>query len=122
RQTPGARAAARGGGLQFSRSMASRKGRTPRGAPIPTPARPPRYRAILVVLLALFGASIAGWRLLHPTTAAHPNLLLITIDTLRADRVGAYGAGSGRTPALDALAARGVRFDETQTAVPLTGP
>jgi arylsulfatase A-like enzyme/predicted Zn-dependent protease len=102
--------------------MASRKGRTPRGAPVPTPARPRRYRSILVALLALAGASIAGWRLLHRTTAAHPNLLLITIDTLRADRVGAYGAGSGRTPALDALAARGVRFDETQTAVPLTGP
>ena len=39
------------------------------------------------------------------------NLLLITIDTLRADRVGAYGYAAARTPALDALARDGVRFD-----------
>ena len=103
--------------------MASRKGRTPRGGAAATTARAPRRsRSILIVLLAVLGASIAGWRLLYRTSAAPPNLLLITIDTLRADRVGAYGAGSGRTPALDALAARGVRFEETQTAVPLTGP
>src|SRR5262245_13953561 len=51
-----------------------------------------------------------------------PNLLLITIDTLRVDHVGAYGATTGATPALDALAASGVRFDQVQTAVPLTGP
>jgi len=52
----------------------------------------------------------------------HPNLILITIDTLRADHVGAYGAAGGATPSLDALAAAGVRFDQVQTAVPLTGP
>jgi len=51
-----------------------------------------------------------------------PNILLITIDTLRADHVGAYGARGGVTPAIDALAARGVRFDRAETAVPLTGP
>src|SRR5688500_15490838 len=38
------------------------------------------------------------------------NLLLITIDTLRADRIGAYGYDTARTPAMDALAAQGVRF------------
>ena len=102
--------------------MASRKGRTPPAAPGRAPARAPGYRSILIALLAVFGVSIAGWWVLHRPTAAHPNLLLITIDTLRADHVGAYGAGSGRTPALDALAARGVRFEEAQTAVPLTGP
>ena len=47
---------------------------------------------------------------------------MITIDTLRADHVGAYGATTAATPVLDALAARGVRFDQVQTAVPLTGP
>ncbi len=40
-----------------------------------------------------------------------PNLILISIDTLRADRVGAYGYERATTPALDALAARGVRFE-----------
>jgi arylsulfatase A-like enzyme/predicted Zn-dependent protease len=51
-----------------------------------------------------------------------PNLLLVTIDTLRADRVGAYGYAAAETPVLDALAARGVRFEQAQSAIPLTGP
>jgi arylsulfatase A-like enzyme/Tfp pilus assembly protein PilF len=63
------------------------------------------------------------WRLLGSSAPPRPNVLLVTIDTLRADHVGAYGAAdSGVTPAIDALAARGVRFDQAQTAVPLTGP
>ena len=37
------------------------------------------------------------------------SILLITIDTLRADRLGAYGDTTARTPVMDGLAARGVR-------------
>ena len=48
------------------------------------------------------------------------NLLLITIDTLRADHVGAYGYTRARTPTLDALAAAGVRFDRAYAAAPIT--
>jgi arylsulfatase A-like enzyme/Flp pilus assembly protein TadD len=48
------------------------------------------------------------------------SVLLITIDTLRADRVGAYGDASARTPAIDALAARGVRFTHAFSAAPIT--
>src|SRR6188768_1292379 len=51
-----------------------------------------------------------------------PNLLLITIDTLRADHVGCYGYPSATTPTLDALARRGVRFATAVAHVPLTGP
>src|SRR5215470_8127734 len=51
-----------------------------------------------------------------------PNLLFITIDTLRADHVGAWGYAGARTPSLDGLAARGVRFASAEAAVPLTGP
>lgn len=68
------------------------------------------------VLLLLFVA----WRL--APRPARPNVLLITLDTLRADRLGAYGYAEGATPALDALAARGVRFEHAQSAIPLTGP
>ena len=53
---------------------------------------------------------------------ARPNLLLITIDTLRADHVGVYGAAQAKTPRLDRLAGGGVRFEHAQTAIPLTGP
>lgn len=51
-----------------------------------------------------------------------PSLLLVTVDTTRADRLGCYGATPTRTPHLDALAKRGVRFAEVQSPVPLTLP
>ena len=46
----------------------------------------------------------------------------MTLDTLRADRVGAYGYSGARTPVLDALASRGARFANATTTVPLTLP
>lgn len=49
-----------------------------------------------------------------------PNVLLITIDTLRADRVGAYGYRAGQTPVIDRLAAEGLRVEDAFTAVPVT--
>jgi arylsulfatase A-like enzyme/tetratricopeptide (TPR) repeat protein len=50
------------------------------------------------------------------------NLLLVTIDTLRADHVGVYGYAQAVTPVLDGFAAGGVRFEHAHSAVPLTGP
>ena len=49
-------------------------------------------------------------------------MLLVTIDTLRADRVGAYGSRLGLTPTLDRLASEGMRFDVARAHVPLTLP
>ena len=53
---------------------------------------------------------------------ARSNVLLVTIDTLRADRLGCYGYAGASTPVLDALAARGVRFATAIAHVPLTAP
>jgi arylsulfatase A-like enzyme len=50
------------------------------------------------------------------------SFFLITIDTLRADRVGAYGDRSARTPAMDALAGRGVKFTNAFAVAPITLP
>jgi tetratricopeptide (TPR) repeat protein len=50
------------------------------------------------------------------------NVLLVTIDTLRRDRVGAYGNANRLTPTLDRLAASGVRFAHATSHVPLTLP
>src|SRR3954454_8348043 len=50
------------------------------------------------------------------------NVLLVTIDTLRADHVGAYGSALGATPTLDRFAAEGLRFDVAHAHVPLTLP
>lgn len=51
-----------------------------------------------------------------------PDLLLITVDTLRADRVGAYGDPLAKTPTLDRLAAQGVLYREAHSVTPLTLP
>lgn len=50
------------------------------------------------------------------------NLLVVTLDTTRADRLGCYGAPDARTPALDRLAAEGLRFDQAVATAPLTLP
>jgi arylsulfatase A-like enzyme/cytochrome c-type biogenesis protein CcmH/NrfG len=50
------------------------------------------------------------------------HLLLVTLDTLRADRLGSYGHAAARTPHLDALAGRGLRFARAATVTPLTLP
>lgn len=50
------------------------------------------------------------------------NLVLVTIDTLRADRLGAYGYARARTPRLDALARSGAVFDSAYAAAPITLP
>jgi arylsulfatase A-like enzyme/Tfp pilus assembly protein PilF len=54
--------------------------------------------------------------------AEGPNVLLITIDTVRADRIGAYGYAKAATPTIDRLAREGVRFADATTQAPLTGP
>jgi len=50
------------------------------------------------------------------------NVLLITIDTLRVDRVGAFGGRPGLTPNLDRLASEGFRFTRAYSSAPLTLP
>ncbi len=51
-----------------------------------------------------------------------PNVILVTMDTTRADHLGCYGYPNIRTPNLDALAGRGVVFEQAATATPLTLP
>jgi arylsulfatase A-like enzyme/Tfp pilus assembly protein PilF len=55
-------------------------------------------------------------------SSARPNVVLLTLDTLRADRLGAYGYKPAATPNLDRLAREGIRFDDATTQSPLTGP
>ncbi|MEM7051900.1 MAG: sulfatase-like hydrolase/transferase [Acidobacteriota bacterium] len=69
----------------------------------------------VALVLALLGSS--------GSVAAEgpPNVLLVTLDTTRSDALGAYG-GAARTPNLDGIAERGVRFDRAITAAPITLP
>ncbi|MBK5259158.1 MAG: sulfatase-like hydrolase/transferase [Thermoanaerobaculia bacterium] len=77
-----------------------------------------RLRAVMVA--AAVAAAVLGCRRTEQT--APLNVLLITLDTTRADHLGSYGARNGATPSLDALAARGVRFELAQSVAPLTLP
>jgi arylsulfatase A-like enzyme/thioredoxin-like negative regulator of GroEL len=54
------------------------------------------------------------------SAASRPRVVLVTLDTTRADRMGFLGSRAGLTPALDALAAQGVVFERAHAAAPLT--
>jgi tetratricopeptide (TPR) repeat protein len=73
--------------------------------------------------LALFAIALsAGCGSQAPRIDRSTPVILISIDTLRADRLPAYGYGAVATPAIDRLAKDGVVFDEAFTASPLTLP
>ena len=57
-----------------------------------------------------------------PPAPARPNVLLITVDTCRVDRIRCYGYGLARTPAIDSLAEEGVRCTNAVTPAPITLP
>ncbi|MEQ8768614.1 MAG: sulfatase-like hydrolase/transferase [Planctomycetota bacterium] len=72
--------------------------------------------------LSIGAALLAALTLLAGCSDSRPSVLLISIDTLRADHLGTYGDASARTPSLDALAKEGVTFLDAQAPVPLTLP
>jgi arylsulfatase A-like enzyme/Tfp pilus assembly protein PilF len=82
--------------------------------------------AALAFLAAAAGAVWLSSRRAHPLLEARScsgcNVLLITIDTLRVDRVGAFGGPAGLTPNLDRLASEGLRLTRAYSAAPLTLP
>jgi arylsulfatase A-like enzyme len=55
-----------------------------------------------------------------PRAAVHPNILLITLDTTRADRMGFLGSTRGLTPALDAFARKAIVFTRAYSQAPVT--
>lgn len=76
-------------------------------------------RKILPAVLVLAALAAGGCR---RRQAVPRNLLVVTLDTTRADSVGAYGNRGAGTPNLDRLAREGVLFRNAYTAVPLTLP
>ncbi len=73
----------------------------------------------LLVALAAAAALVAGCGRRLPE---RPNILLVTMDTLRADHLSAYGYQRPTSPVLDGLAAEGVRFETATVQWPKTGP
>ncbi|MEO7135842.1 MAG: sulfatase-like hydrolase/transferase [Vicinamibacterales bacterium] len=80
-------------------------------------------RHLIAAVLVLASGAAAWWQVERvPARPPAPNILLITLDTTRADRLGAYGYGRARTPTLDQLAREGVLFEHARTATPTTLP
>ncbi|MCK4303454.1 MAG: sulfatase-like hydrolase/transferase [Candidatus Eisenbacteria sp.] len=77
----------------------------------------------LAILLAVILILIARKpREVEPTSVAkQPDIVLVTVDALRRDHVGAYGSDLGATPRLDEMAQEAVLFEDAVTPVPLTG-
>ncbi len=81
---------------------------------------------LICAVLGLYGCRPASTSQNTPQQASsnqvRRNALLITVDTLRADRLECYGNPSIKTPAINQLAAEGILFQQTITPVPLTLP
>src|SRR6516162_5510008 len=80
---------------------------------------PSLVRTTAAIVVLTVGTVAARATILRPRPSG---LVIITLDTTRADRLPAYGFGGIATPAIDSLAARGVVFDEAVTVAPLTLP
>ncbi|MBW2289846.1 MAG: sulfatase [Deltaproteobacteria bacterium] len=72
-------------------------------------------------LAALVGSCAVGLAACNPSPPA-VSVLVVTLDTTRADHLGSYGATRARTPNLDALAAQGIRYQHAYSPAPITLP
>lgn len=91
-----------------------------------------RWSGIAMVAAAALAAAVLFWRerdqeqdalaALAEATPATPNVLLLVLDTVRADHLSAYGHERATTPNLDALAQRGVLFERFASTSPWTLP
>ena len=74
-----------------------------------------RVLHVLLCAVILCGSALAA-------AVERPNVIVITVDTTRADRMGFLGSTRGLTPNLDALAKQGIVFRRAYSQVPLTSP
>jgi len=88
-------------------------------------------RARVAAIVGLVAALLAGGAIVYRATTTgatadagpvRQNILLITLDTTRADHLGSYGSSRARTRYLDRLAAEGVRFEWAFSPAPITLP
>jgi choline-sulfatase len=86
-------------------------------------ARPLRYTFILVlVALGTTLAAVGGWRYARASAPVPGPIIVISIDTLRADHLPIYGYGRIKTPAIDTLARDGIVFEHAYSHSPQTFP
>ena len=87
-------------------------------------ARRPFRRTLILVSVALGTALSAagGWRYARASAPVSGPIIIISIDTLRADHLPVYGYQKVKTPAIDLLAANGVVFERAYSHAPQTLP
>jgi arylsulfatase A-like enzyme/Tfp pilus assembly protein PilF len=86
-------------------------------------SRPLRFTFILVLAALGTGlAAVGGWRYARASAPVSGPIIVISIDTLRADHLPAYGYTKVRTPTIDALAQDGVVFERAYSHAPQTLP
>ena len=86
-------------------------------------SRPLRFTFILALAALGTGlAAVSGWRYARASAPLSGPIVIISIDTLRADHLPVYGYKKVRTPAIDALAADGVVFERAYSHAPQTLP
>ena len=85
-----------------------------------------RTKSVIVLAIAALALAFSWFVHWNRRSEAGPgrgwNVVLITLDTTRADRLGCYGYARALTPALDELAAKGVLFEQAFCSAPLTLP
>lgn len=114
-------ALAAGGRLASSVALRKLAAMKPLSRPVPRSWFRTRRTVLVVASLAmLFGACESAQP--EPWRCAGCNVVLISVDTLRADRVGAYGYTLATTPVLDELAERGVLFERAVSQSSWTRP
>ena len=79
-----------------------------------------KKKRLITIVLAVF--SFLAFMACGSRKTDHFNLLVITLDTTRADGIGAYGNRDAATPHIDRLAEKGIMFRNCYTPVPLTLP
>ena len=80
-----------------------------------------KIRVIPILLILALGGATIGWWLRRPRFEVR-NVVLISLDTCRADHLGCYGYDENTTPHIDALAEQSILFTDTLAAVPMTLP
>jgi choline-sulfatase len=83
---------------------------------------PTKWLLAVAALIALGLITARGLSIWQSRSAPRPNILLITLDTTRADHLGAYGDAAARTPTFDRFASEGVLFERAVSVAPITLP
>src|ERR1700681_1016368 len=100
--------------------MPTRHGESRLSGHVPRP-----FRHTFILILAALGTCLAAagaWRYTRASAPVNGPIILISIDTLRADHLPVYGYRKVKTPAIDALAADGMVFERAYSHAPQTLP